>query len=153
MGPRHLRLRLSHRRINGYQLVELMVAISISSIVLPGLLSVMLEPLLSQLRVTALSSSEGAAHLLALKARQATSVSWDAASDELRFDGAPYPLPEGCSISGSPGSLKAVCSAGETAQLQHSTPKDLLSQHPCGGSDLYPMAVPDAEACRQALKP
>ena len=135
---------------SGLSLMELLVGMSITAIVLPGLLNLMLEPLLSQLRITALSAAEGNANLLALKARKAGEVNWDPTTKVLSFDGKAYPLPEGCSITGSNGALSANCSNGQTVALQHSTSKDLLSQHPCQ-SELFPFEVPDVEACRQAI--
>ena len=136
----------------GITLVELLVAIAITAVTLPLVLQLMLEPLISQLRISSLSETESNANLIALKARNATSVDWDVQQQQLTIDGTPYPLPENCSVTAARGGTWEVnCQSGSSTTTQHASSKPILSHNPCGESDLYPKATPDPEACRQAL--
>lgn len=142
----------------GITLVELLVGISVTAITLPLLLNLMLEPLLAQLRTNALAEASGQARLLALKARQSSSVTWDAGSNSLVFDGKAMPLPEGCSVTGS-SNLSVSCSSGASSSVSHTSAMPLITRNPCD-SDLFPMQAKNGntagvdqliQRCREGL--
>ena len=142
----------------GITLVELLVGISVTAITLPLLLNLMLEPLLAQLRTGALAEATGQARLLALKARQSSTVTWNPQANSLVFDGQAMQLPEGCSVTGTTN-LSVSCSSGASSSVSHTSAMPLITRNPCD-SELFPMQAnhPDnaavqelIERCRQGL--
>jgi type II secretory pathway pseudopilin PulG len=149
---RYFQVNLDHQQ-DGITLVELLVGMAVTAITLPLVLNLMLEPLLAQLRAGALSEAAGNARLLALRARQSSSVSWDENSTTLSFDGEAVALPAGCSITGSADNLGVRCSAGSTDAVRHSSELPLITRNPCGESDLFPNSLPEdlERRCREGL--
>lgn len=142
----------------GITLVELLVGISVTAITLPLLLNLMLEPLLAQLRTSALAEASGQARLLALKARQSSSVAWDADANSLVFDGQAMQLPEGCSVTGTTN-LSVSCSSGASSSVSHTSAMPLITRNPCD-SELFPMQAKNGnregvdkliQRCREGL--
>jgi type II secretory pathway pseudopilin PulG len=147
------RVKTNKLQSSGITLVELLVGMAVTAITLPLLLNLMLEPLLAQLRAGALSEAAGNARLLALRARQSSTVTWDAASSTLQLDDEPVALPSGCSITGSDGNLSVRCSSGTTDAVRHSSELPLITRNPCGGSDLFPEQLPEhlKNRCNEGL--